>query len=442
MITEILNSVLNQVYIQFTFQLGICISVFLIGKEKREHFAVRMIAGGIVFAAADILYSMLMYPAMLSNLTMQFFYYPVIVLLFFLLIRFCYEIPPFETLITVTGGYATEHIAYAAAMIIHYALGLHGQTNDTLVKTLPYRYLIYIVAAVLIYRIIVRPNRGKESYRRDDRRIIPITIAALVTAIVLSIFYSQEVSSPEALFLQNLICPLYSLICCLLILFMQYDVLRENRLKEEKKTMDQLLQMAEMQQKSSKEAIDIINIKCHDLKHQIRQMGRMGDEGERERYVREINQAITIYDATYHTGCDSLDYILREKSLLAQENNIEFSCIADGTCLRRMDPPDLYALMGNALDNALEHEKKEPENERSMNLRIQKKGQMALIHLENRCSISPRFKDGIPQTDKADRDRHGFGVRSIRFIAAKYGGETEMAVRNGNFVLNIILPAA
>lgn len=440
--TEILNYVLNQVYIQFTFQLVVCISVFLIGKAKREYFVLRLVAGGIVFAMADILYSMFMYPAMTGNLFMQFFYYPAIVLLFFLLIWFCYEIPPFETLITVTGGYAAEHVSYAAGTIMHYALGLRGQTNDTLIKTLIYRYLIYVAGAALIYRIIVRPNRGKESYRKDNRRIIPITIAALVTAIVLSIFYSQEVSSPEALFLQNLICPLYSLICCLLILFMLYDVLRENRLKEEKKTMDQLLQMAEMQQKTSKEAIDIINIKCHDLKHQIRKLNRMGDEGERSRYVREINQAITIYDATYHTGCEALDYILREKSLLAQENNIAFSCMADGTCMNRMDPPDLYALMGNALDNALEHEKKEPENERSMSLRISQKGQMILIHLENRCSISPQFKDGIPQTDKADKDRHGFGIRSIRFIAQKYGGDTQMVVRNGNFVLNIMLPAA
>lgn len=52
--TEILNYVLNRVYVQFAFQLGICISVFLIGKEKRERFALRMITGGIVFTMRQI----------------------------------------------------------------------------------------------------------------------------------------------------------------------------------------------------------------------------------------------------------------------------------------------------------------------------------------------------------------------------------------------------
>ena len=65
---------------------------------------------------------------------------------------------------------------------------------------------------------------------------------------------------------------------------------------------------------------------------------------------------------------------------------------------------------------------------------------MVLIHLENRCSREPEFVDGLPLTNKKDKNRHGFGVKSIRYIAEKYNGEVSMSVQNGRFCLDILLP--
>lgn len=71
--------------------------------------------------------------------------------------------------------------------------------------------------------------------------------------------------------------------------------------------------MSDAQQKSAKEAIDIINIKCHDLKHQIGALAKMDDPLARSKYLQEVSEAVSIYDAVYHTGNKALDYILREK---------------------------------------------------------------------------------------------------------------------------------
>jgi len=65
---------------------------------------------------------------------------------------------------------------------------------------------------------------------------------------------------------------------------------------------------------------------------------------------------------------------------------------------------------------------------------------MFLIRLENRCSIVPEFQDGLPVTGKKDKRYHGFGVKSIRYIAEKYHGEMFMNVRDGKFILNVLLP--
>jgi hypothetical protein len=236
------------------------------------------------------------------------------------------------------------------------------------------------------------------------------------------------------------ICPAYSMLCCILVIALEQYLFREKRLSREKETMEQLLQMANAQQKSSREAIDIINIKCHDLKHQIKQLQKIENEGERCTYIEEIRNAISIYDATYHTGCEALDYILREKTLISDERGIAFSCMADGKAVDFMDRTDLYALLGNALDNALEQEEKEDEEKRIISLNIHKRGLMSILHLENTCSNPPDFREGVPQTTKPDKNNHGFGVTSMSYIVKKYDGDMMMHVEDGKFILDIALP--
>ena len=105
-----------------------------------------------------------------------------------------------------------------------------------------------------------------------------------------------------------------------------------------------------------------------------------------------------------------------------------------------MNPVDIYALIGNALDNALECVMNEPEEKRIISLHIRKNGDMVLIHMENHCSIEPQFQNGLPVTNKSDKTVHGFGVRSICYIAQKYDGDVRMKVQNQSFVLDIFLP--
>lgn len=85
-----------------------------------------------------------------------------------------------------------------------------------------------------------------------------------------------------------MICPCYGLLCCVLVLTLEYYILRENSFKREQKLMEQVLQIANDQQKRSREAIDIINMKCHDMKHQLRALERTPDAASRAEYVAEL----------------------------------------------------------------------------------------------------------------------------------------------------------
>lgn len=423
-------------FIQFPVELLIAETVFLVHKERKEHFWIRL-------AAALVVYFLLAFgwmnfiESIAGNTVFPYvFLYIGYAVLTAVPVFFCFDIIPLEGVFVIAGGYATEHMIFALLRIFLYTV--YGTLVTTGWQTFFYSYIVYILGSGAVYYFIIRKNRGKDAFRKGDVRIAVLAVILAVAAVALSVSYSYPTTEENVY--NCLICPAYSFICCALILLMEYYVLRENHMKQEQEMMEQLLKMANAQQKTSKEAIDIINIKCHDLKHQLKAFAGMDDAADRSRYVKEVQQAVSIYDATYHTGCEALDYVLREKTLLSEEYQVSFSCMADGTCLNFMNPTDIYALFGNALDNALESVIQEKEEERIVRLHIKKKGEMILIHVANRCSREIEFQDGMPVTDKPDKRYHGFGMKSMRYIAEKYHGEMYVKSDNGWFYLDILLP--
>ena len=50
------------------------------------------------------------------------------------------------------------------------------------------------------------------------------------------------------------------------------------------------------------------------------------------------------------------------------------------------------------------------------------------------------FADGLPVTTKSNRQYHGFGMKSMRHLATKYGGSLVTSVKDHVFSLQILLP--
>ena len=211
-----------------------------------------------------------------------------------------------------------------------------------------------------------------------------------------------------------------------------YDGDRE-RLKE-------LLSREQKQYAFTKDTIDLINIKCHDLKHQLSVLKSLSEE-DREKSLKDVEKAVMIYGNIAKTGNETLDIILTEKSFLCEKYGVRFTYMIEGEGLSFMEPADISSLFGNALDNAIESVMRETQAEkRVIKLNASKKRAYLSVHLENYCSEKVRFKDGLPVSGKADKLNHGFGAKSMRYIVEKYGGAMVMRQEGCLVVLDIILP--
>ena len=151
---------------------------------------------------------------------------------------------------------------------------------------------------------------------------------------------------------------------------MQCGLFEHTRLKEknrelerDKFVLEELLMREQKQYAITKDTIDLINIKCHDLKHQLAALRSMSEE-EREKSLKEVESAVMIYGNIAKTGNETLDIVLTEKSFLCEKHGIRFTYMIDGGSFSFMAPADISSLFGNALDNAIESVMKEGEKDR------------------------------------------------------------------------------
>lgn len=205
--------------------------------------------------------------------------------------------------------------------------------------------------------------------------------------------------------------------------------------------MQNILQNQYVQYKQSRENIDVVNRKYHDLKHQIAVLRAEQDPQRRCDFLDGMEEEIRAYEAQNKTGNSVLDTVLTGKSLYCARHGIELTCVADGARLDFMDVMDICSIFGNVLDNAIECELTIPDRQRRLiHLAVYGKKDFLVIQCGNRCERELKFQDGLPLSTKGDGAYHGFGVRSIRWAAEKYGGTMTIHNRGGWFELNIVIP--
>ncbi len=215
----------------------------------------------------------------------------------------------------------------------------------------------------------------------------------------------------------------------------------EFRIRSELEAVQSVLQNQYVQYKQSRESIELINYKYHDLKHQIAYLRSERDSAKREAYLDRMEEEIKQYEAQNKTGNAVLDTVLTSKSLYCAKHGITFTCVADGTLLEFMDVMDICNIFGNALDNAIECELKIPDKEkRLIHVTVSKQKNFLILRFENYFEGDLKTKDGDILTTKEKKEHHGYGIKSIRYIINKYDGALTVETKENWFEMKALIP--
>ena len=338
------------------------------------------------------------------------------------------------------AGYTIQNLASSAADFVELILGSGSTEAVPLLPTVCIEVLLALVVYVPAWRLLARPFARHGLATNGDSRMLALLGIVLFAVILFDTANKQLVSTETPLELVLLLKAVHGVVC-VFVLAMGQELLVNRHLREDALLSQSLLQSERRQYELSRENIEAINIKCHDIKHQIRRLGGAGGSID-PNVVEDIARQVDVYDSMVRTGNDALDVILSEKGLVCDREGIDFRCMADGTAVSFMAPTDIYSLFGNAIDNAIEASRKVAANGgRSIALTVRAAAGMASIHVENRFDGNVVLDEGgLPVTSKSDSINHGFGTRSMQLIAQRYDGVMTMRTVGDTFHLNIAIP--
>lgn len=230
--------------------------------------------------------------------------------------------------------------------------------------------------------------------------------------------------------------------CGFAILYAQQEQARRMAASAELASINAQLESQHQEYLASKENIESIGRLAHDLKHQIAALRAEVDPEHAAAGFEQLEASVAKASAQQHSGNPVLDVILTTKMRTCADRGITLTAVADGKLLDGMSSMDIASLFGNALDNAIEATSKLPDKQqRLIRLALYGQGQFTVIRVENYYdSALKKDSTGALRTTKRDSSRHGFGVKSIRHIAAQYGGEVTIRTEDHWFVLTVLLP--
>ena len=413
---------------KFLLEMLLAELIFLYPADRRSRFPLRMCLVLLLCIAGQLLF-----PSGAPHTQTMMTQLGTFAGLFFLTVAaigFCFRLP-FPSLFSLcVAGYAVEHIAYHVSKIVQQATGLFigaslGPLQDWELMELVAFPLVYLIALGTIGYYAEK----NEAWKKSDLRFNALAIAVVFICIGLTRLvnrYGEVNSIPVSI---------YAITCCVMALVVQFVLYHTVDLQSENTALSLLWQEERKQYELSKKTIDTINIKYHDLKHKLRDMRLPAEE------VESIKDAVRIYGSRIRTGNEALDVLLTENSLRCSEAGIRLTYMGNGADLGFMQIMDVYSLFGNAISNAVEAVEKLADPEKKIiDIVSECRGDLVSIHISNYFDGELQMEEGMPRTRKTEEAGfHGFGMKSMKLIAEKYGGSLSVSADGDLFTLDVYL---
>lgn len=366
-------------------------------------------------------------------------YLGILVITLFVM-KWAFQISGKDLIFIAVASYALQHIAF---VFIHELLA-QVLWVDLSQNVILYLFLTIVIVAIL-YGLIFHYFKPELQRYHHNNLVKSATsqkvYSVMLILLILQAFSSQHIfnttTGPE-----RYISALSSIGLCALILYAQFITLHTSSLLEEQFILEQLLKERKKQYQVEKEAIDHLNYRIHDFKNQILALKGL-DHGEKGDYYEEVLGKIIDYDHVLNLENETLNTLMTQKYHYCQIHHIQLTHMINSQVIDFIKAVDLYALLGNALDNAIECvEQYEDAKDRQVSLQIKQHKQFLVIEVANKF-LKPVLFDAqtqLPKSSKPDHLSHGFGLKSIQATVENYKGWMTINSQHSSFIVHIVIP--
>lgn len=407
------------------------VSLFAYSLRRRSRFWPRLMLGTALGCTVLHLTRLAFFPDLGSNVnSVGRIVLTLAVYLILILVCWCiYEESFWTALFVASSGYIAQDIGGTLKTLLKLfpAVNELCQDNFGILLVDMVSYIGFYAVLYLLFRPFTR-NR-EENFGNREKAVFSFVVLVFCLGMA-RIAQGNALRNQEAVFAEGL----YQMLCGGLILLLQFGVMERAKLSRSIDAMRELMHQQHEQFRQSQESTALVNEKYHDLKGLLE--GFQGQISQAQ--IDQLKEKVGEYDTFVDTGSRVLDVVLAEKRAACTRRSIELTTFVDGGALGFLEELDLYALIGNALNNAIDAAAQLPEGERFITLTAAAQDGMVTIHVENPYTGQVVMENDLPKSQR-DQRYHGFGMKSMERIVEKYGGTLAVKTGGGVFYLDILL---
>lgn len=180
----------------------------------------------------------------------------------------------------------------------------------------------------------------------------------------------------------------------------------------------------------------------HDMKQKYLLIESYLNRNEYEK-IRELYQQsvenLKEEDNLSKTGNVSFDMIVNYKATVAQKNNIKVKLDTMIPYDMKWEDVDLYSLLGNLFDNAIEAAGKVDIEEREIKVLAKMSGNNLYLEMENPYVGNLKKQGRNYLTTKVNKNEHGLGLQIIENIINRHNGQMIIDDKDNYFKIKVLL---
>ena len=309
--------------------------------------------------------------------------------------------------------------------------------------------VIYYFSAflVVIFRLVIvevfcRLKAGKNVKLSSMPKETSYALALIPLCSLISCFLLIEVAK-ELISAQMVVlcmCIIFVIIITNYIIFLmieKYTTVEEKQ-HEEEMIQREILYRNEYYQDMERDQEQIQDIR-HDMKNRLTGLLAAAEQGSveliRDR-LQELLGDIRLAEEIIYSANPVVNAILKIKGVKAKEKEIPMQVTTLLPQRVSVDIGDMGVLYGNLLDNAIEAAMAVEQEKRYVHVESKFQEGRLLLSIKN---SKPSGAGSYRQTSKKDKIKHGRGIRSVRKVAEKYGGELLLKDQGEHFEAVLLL---
>ena len=292
--------------------------------------------------------------------------------------------------------------------------------------------LIYAIAFTLVGIQNIRKGVRKTFFYCVFVLLAPCGIGWFLFQILMTAFYQVPMYNKKMILLFG---------ACLWFFWLYDFIVRSLSDAYEKILLKKENQYYESQLKNMEQSTAAWKKLRHDLKNHFIVLKGMLDLGEEEQakiYLDDFIQNEFGNKQEVQSGNTAIDSILNYKKLEAEQYSVMLDLDVQIPERLAVSSQAMSVILGNAIDNAIEAAKE--TEERCVSVILQYTKGRLLIQISNPYSKElQKGTSGEYLTGKAEKENHGFGLKSIKDVVEKNGGVMNIEEKEGRFILTILL---